>query len=364
MDTEKLLQILKEIGLDEQELNLSNQIESIRNAYAQNNDDGYRTAEEQLSNLVTQVKDKSRAYSFSRTEVLILEHLNGSKYWGAGLIDSLQNMTSGKNFEVVSKMDDYRKLRTDFIQKAKNIELSLVEIGLSGYKTNLYEVALILPESEGSTKSISKKIRDFEIIISSIQELTSNERREVIINRVSSGSPLEFFTLQPFDVAMAITGLLSNIVVVWDKISALQKKSEETNADNLFTVGTKEVIVRAINGQVSDIKNEITEKLPSELIKLAHKDIPEQRKNEIKNQLSIKINAMFHWFQLGVEIDVIPVRPEVSVTEIDSEETKQHSALLMEVKQINQSLQKIYELPLEQKKLPLKLVEDLSEDDR
>jgi hypothetical protein len=209
-------------------------------------------------------------------------------------------------------------------------------------------------------------------LIAAVQELVLGKKEEIRITRLNNGS-LDFFVSQPFTVAIAITTLLSNLIVIWDKIANLNKKITETDGHDNLSEEAKTGIKEIIKKEIESAKKDIIDKIPEKILKHAKKDLDENRKNELVNQIRIKLKAAFKWFEIGVEVDIIPVRventPKVSVPEdLESEEKEIYTKEARELfKKTNYSIQEFYKLPLEIRKLPFMLEsgeEDESEENK
>lgn len=190
-------------------------------------------------------------------------------------------------------------------------------------------------------------------MIKTVQELVGSEERKVKIDRVSNGT-LEFFTSQPVAVVVVVTTILANISQIWDKIATLRKKKTDTDSDPVISDSAKDEIKKIIDKDINAIKKEIEEKLPQAIVdKYANKDLKEERKNEIRNHIRAKAKLIFSWFEIGIEVDIVPVRVlnETSTPE-QKEEIKN---VISEIRTTNHLLQQVYNLPLEIKRLPFKL---------
>ena len=74
------------------------------------------------------------------------------------------------------------------------------------------------------------------------------------------------------------------------------------------------------------------------------------RKNEIRNQISISIGTIFAWIEIGIEMDITPVRVDSPDGVLDQEVGQ-----IATIQETNAKLQEIYKLPKELKQLPFKL---------
>ncbi len=368
MDTERLLRILTDLESDENLLAISDKVGKIRADLAQNNQEGYQLAIEDLNAFKKEAEEKSIIYNFSRTENIILQTINGAEYFGQGLTYSLENINLTRGFEVLKKIDDFIAERNQFLAKIKKIKSDLLELGIKEYKPDQYEIGIVLPNDVGTANNVHKIIKDFELLIVAIQELVLDRKEEVKITRLNNNS-LDFFFSQQFAVAVALTTLLANLIVIWDKIAGLNKQILETDGHSSFSEESKTRIKEIIKKEITAAKQEIFEKIPEKVLQHVKKEVDAGRKNELVNQIRIKLKAAFKWFELGVEVDIIPVRIEnqVKVSTPEDLEAGQKEEYKKEINQLfkktNHSIQEFYKLPLDIRKLPFQLESGEEEDE-
>lgn len=354
MDTEKLLRILKDLQQEEQSLGIDSKVDAMRNSIGQNNPEGFEAAQTQLAELIEQVKTTSIIYKFSQTEFLLLSHIKGETYFGRGLITQLNKIFAARSFEIIGKIDEYRSQRNDFIQRAQKLTTSLIEMGFEEYRPDSYEVGFVLPGEQANIGVVLDRVRDLELLLSAISEGVYGKNHNIKITRVSNGS-LEFFSLQPFDVALLLSSLLLNITQIWDKIAKFRKKMEETDKDDDLSPEAKSDINKALKKETEKIKEEILKDLPANFLKQLDKG----RANEIRNQIRISVKAIFAWFEAGIEIDITPIRVNNTENAANAEEGEKVNS----IREAGIKLRKIYKLPIELRKLPFSLPEPKVEDE-
>ncbi len=346
MDSDKLLRILKDAQQDEQSLTVDSKIEGIRSSIAQNTSEAFKTAEEQLKDLVSQTAEKSIIYNYSPSEELILQNVKGAHFFGKGLIEKLQQIFNERPYEMIGKIDEYRSQRNDFIQKSQKLTSSLTDMGFSDYRPDSYEVGIILPDTQSDFDTLIKRLREFNLLLSAVYEASDGNHRNVKITRLSNGS-LEFFSLQNAGTAVLLTTLLLNITTVWEKISRFRRKAEDNEKDKDLSPEAKQDMKAILQKETENIKKQIVDELPNEFLK----NLKKERSNEIKNSIGISINAIFHWIQVGIKIDITPIRLNA---ENASPESKKQGSF---VRDTNAKIQEIYKLPEELRKLPFNLPE-------
>ncbi len=356
MDVEKLLRIIIDLLAEEQKFSTVSYLDQIRNNIAQNNAGGHQEARSQFEKLKEEMEEKSVTMSFSGTENKILDAIKATNFFGKGLLVKVDSIINGSTFDALQQIDQFKQERLEFINKLERSRNSLIEINVSDYRPDQYEVGIIIPKDLDTTTLISKNLKDFTQLVNAIQELAGVTSREVHITRISNGS-LEFFTSQPVEVVLVITTILANVSQIWDKINSLKKRQEEINDDQNLSAKSKKDIKKIIEDDIKAIKTEIEEGLPEKIISTVQSTLDVGRKNEIRNQIKAKIKVVFAWFEVGVEIDVVPIRLEQSgdTNEVPDQIKTQQVELLKNIKDVNYKLSEIYKLPTDVKKLPFKL---------
>lgn len=355
MDAQKLFRILKDLQKDEQTLTIGTRIDEIRNNIAQNNQGAFDLAQTQLNDTITQIREGSISYNFSRTEIMLLKQVGGESYFGKGLIAQLETIFAARSFEIVGKVNEYDNQRKDFMTKAQRLAAGFGDMGIEEYRPSLYEVGLVIPEDEADLDKLARRIKDLKLLLSGLVEIAGEDQRGVKITRLSSGS-LELFSLQPAEVAVLLSTLLLNVSAIWDKIAQFRKKIDETEKSELLSSDSKKSIKEIWENEAKKIKNEILEELPERCLKKFKKQ-DQGRKNEIRNQISISIQTIFAWLEIGIEVDITPVR----VDNPDGVPDQEVGQIAM-IQETNAKLQEIYKLPKELKQLPFKLPKLLESD--
>jgi hypothetical protein len=284
-----------------------------------------------------------------------LKQLGGYEYFGAGLINRLNAISKSPSYEMLVKVDEYKNQRAEFLRKLDLLSESFTNIGIKDYRPDSYEIGIVLPSEQDSAENVSKKIREFELLIKDVQELVGSEEKTVKITRVSNGS-LEFFTSQPVEVVVVLTTILANVSQIWDKVSSLKKKQKEDGDSKILSDKAKGEMKKILDAEIASVKKEIEDELPEKILTTAHKTLEKGRKNEIRNSISMRVKVIFKWLEIGVELDIVPTRmtsPEQAANDGTSQ-----AEILSTVKETNRALRKIYALPPEVKRLPFKLKED------
>lgn len=349
MDSEKLLRILKDLEQDEKSLAIDGKIEAIRTDLAQNTPEAFAAAESKLSELLTEIRESSITYKYSQSEQLLLQHIKGSRFFGRGLVLHLEKIFNSRSFELVGKVDELRSQRSEFIQKAQRLAAGFTDIGIEEYRPNSYEVGLILPEDQSDVESMLKRVRDLNLLLSALAEAVSGKHQPIKISRVSNGT-IELFSLQPVEVAVLLSTLLVNVILIWDKVAKFRKKIENVDKDEELSAEGKSSMKKILQKETEKLKEEVLKDLPEKFLKSLEKG----RANEVRNKIEISVRAIFAWFEVGVEIDITPIRVvEESNTPPDPKTTEQAAT----IQSTTMRLQKIYQLPQELRKLPFELPE-------
>jgi hypothetical protein len=262
----------------------------------------------------------------------------------------LEDIFNARSYEIVARIDEYKRLRTENVNRINKLVVALDDIGIEEYRPEKYEVGILLPDAEGDLDTLSKRIDQIRKLLSTVIEISGTEDKDLKITRVNNGS-FELFSLQPVEVAELLTNILLNVSKIWDKVTQYRKKQEEIQSDEHLSSEVKKDIDTAIQKGVAKLKNEILEELPDTILKKAKK-IDEGRKNEVRIAIKGSLKTLFGWFEAGIEIDITPVR------HTDEDATEKTLKQIENVKVVNAKLRDIYMLPKELKQLPFPLPND------
>lgn len=353
MDTEKLVRVVADILKDEDAISIAKVIEDIKTSSTQNNTEGFNAANSQLNELSKLLTEKSISFTFSRTEQEILERLQGDRFFGQGLINRLGEILRLPSYNVLTVIDQFKTERDEFIARARKLSSSFAEMEIPAWRPGEFEIGIVLPSEQGDATDVSKKIHEFELLIKSVQELTGSATKQVQITRVSNGS-LEFFTSQPMEVVDVVSTILVNMTLIWDRVTSLRNKQTSVQDDSYISAESKKKIKKALEEDVLLVKKDIEDTLPDQIMEKASPTLDQGRKNEIRNNIRAKLKVVIAWFELGIEVDIVPVRLESTNT--DPEQVVRQTEVLTAINTTNQLLKKVvYALPPESRKLPFRI---------
>lgn len=348
MDTEKLLRILIDLQSDEDSLSIEAQLSGIKQTLASNTSDGYNAARTQLRELTDRIQESSISYNFSRTENHILEHLNGEKYFGLGLVTSLRQIFATGGFDTQARFDKFISSRADFLRAVQRLSTAFGDMGIDDYRPEQGEIGVVLPHEEGDLETFTKRIKELKLLLSGLAQAAGQPPTEVKITRMSNGT-LEIFSLQTAEVICLFSTLLVNVSLIWDKIAQFKSKIDETEKSDILSKDAKRDINQVLEKEAERIKEEILNELPERMLKEL-KSASDGQRNVIANHIRVCINIAFGWLEAGVEVDITPTR-------LSSPDpmTKKEAAGVSIANEANSKLRHIYSQPIGSRKLPFKL---------
>jgi len=215
MDGSKLLRILIDLQSDDATLGVIIVLNEIRTKITQatTQPQSFQNAEEQIKLLISNIQNTSIVYTFSTSEALILKKLNGDQYFGKGLISRMSEISNSRTYQMLAKIDDLANARNAFLQRSANLGGTLEAMGITPYRPDTFEVGLILPDDQNDYDIVLERLKYFDMLLSAFAEVFGAEYEKVKITRLSNGT-LEFFSLQPAEVAEHLTTLLLNIAQI------------------------------------------------------------------------------------------------------------------------------------------------------
>lgn len=349
MDTEKLLRVLNDARNDEKGLGISAKIDEVRNLLAQNNPTGFGSAHEKLTALIL-LAEGSAVFDFRPTESSLLETVGGAAYFGQGLVGKLREVAETRSFEQMGKLDEYRAARTAFVSKMDKLVTSLNELGVKEYRPEEWEVGITLPDEAADADKLVSVLTDLRKLFVVLAEASGETTAPIKITRAGNGT-IELFSLQSVGVAVLFTTLLNNVGDIWEKIGKLKNEKEEVSKKNHFDKDTKDGVHKLIDEQIKKLRDEITNEMPDRIMKAAKVKLKDDRSNEVRNQIRASLKVVLAWLQVGIELEVTPVRVQETKTAEGAPDAKEVE-LLATASKTNFKLREIYKLPPAVRALP------------
>lgn len=351
MDLQKTLRVINDILADEKDFKIAETLKNIQQYINQNTSDAFSNANEAFNNFL-EINKNTRVHIHSRSQELILISFNAQIFFGKGLSQKLMSIFSKKSFEVAPEIQDLIQKRNTFIQHITQLKNQLDILEIEEYRPDKYEVGIILPSAISTTENLQKYLKDFETFMKTAQEIALGKVEDVSITRTSTGC-IELFSLQSLEVANIVFTTLLAVDSIFEKIAKYKNRIKEIEEDD-FKPQTKKDLKGTIQKEIQSLKEDILEELPKKIVEeQCSKKIDAARKNELKNKVRIVLKAIFGWFELGIEIDVTPVR---AITENEETQTpKATSTIQNNIMAFNNRHTAIYNLPDENRKLPFRL---------
>ena len=105
---------------------------------------------------------------------------------------------------------------------------------------------------------------------------------------------------------MLLSTLFLNISLIWEKINELRRNIKKPGEDKNLSQDAKKKLKQIFEEEINKVKEEILKELPDKILEKSK--LEKGRRYEIRNQINISLKAIFGWFEMGVELDITPVR--------------------------------------------------------
>lgn len=349
MDTEKLLRVLNDVRSDEKGLGITAKLDEIRNLLSQNNPNSFGGARGKLNELLSLV-EKSVAFDFRPTESSLLGAVGGSPYFGQGLAEKLKEVMGAQSFEQMGRVDEYRSARNSFNTKIERLIANLNELGIEEYRPGEWEVGITLPEDAVDADRLTDVLGKLRHLFSALATASGETPAPIKITRASNGT-IELFSLQSVEVAVLFTTLLCNASEIWEKIGRLKGDKKAVDDAKHYDKETKDGMHVLLDNQIKKLRNEITDEIPEKVMKAAKvKKFDNGIDKEIRNQIRASLKVILGWLQVGIELEVTPIRVKDAAAEKPTD--KKEAEMLATAAKTNLTLREIYKLPLEVRALP------------
>jgi hypothetical protein len=335
MDANKLLEILLLIEADEKDFTFGDKIQEIRGLIAQNNDAAGQQASEKLEILLGDIQ-KSRAANFAVTEDELLKQLKALEFFGLGLFDQLQRVSSARGFEVSAKFNAFQSGRAEKLKKLMHLKNALVDIGITAYKQEQPEIALTIPEDLLEIDSVAKYLEKFGDFLNAVQEALPGEaadHKPIKIVRLNKGSGQFFLGVDPL-VAQAVLGILSDLATVYLAARELRKpdkKNEKLSEEEQL--------------QVEKVYDDILRQRLEKFIDTTPERVAAGAGAEQKQRIKTYLKFLVKWLPLGINVEVVFTKSIEPMTTEQAQDAGQRQLQTSRTRDI-------YRLPREQLKLP------------
>lgn len=318
MDTSKLLNVLKDVSVEEENLKINIKLDELFNFIKQNNAGQSDIKKSEIYELL----ENSILNEYTKSNLSIIKKIKGGDYLGLGAKNFLENIFSSENFKLVPRFEEYRKNRSNFIQNVKNLIKGLEDFEFEPhYQEELYEIGLILPNDYKELDKLYKALNDWDKFLKIVSEILGEESKNEI-TLVNSGS-WEFFVLKTAIVAKTLDIIFNKIADLYLKIQKIQKNSEELKFLKNKTIESELIAEekKIYNSFVEDVLNETLKKYKGE----------DGRKNELKNGLKSDLKKILKLTNYGASVEIIIpelIEPEdLEENEEDKEKIKEHTKI-------------------------------------
>jgi len=311
MDASRLLVVVTDIeseysdGFLESLKNLIQHYTAARDAPSKDNSPAIQEA---LNDLIV-LANASPFVRYPPSKAAVLDAIGGSGSVGPGFQQRLTAILSVAGQTTAGIVAGLTQLQADldaFLKACTQTRAGLESLGVTPHAipSGEFEVGVLIPEPLVDRKlgALAKELELWNKIVRAFKEVAGDSEREVIVAKLASGS---YEVYLPLGILAA--GLLSRTidkVLEWYlKILEIRKRRLE-----LQELGAPVAEVNAVKKHERELLYKEIRTLAGELVKDAHPEVDDNRKNELENQLMIHIRQIARFVDKGgtVEVDSTP----------------------------------------------------------
>lgn len=318
MHTEKLLSVLKDLQIDEEEKEIQSLLTQLNEAVSSNNAELIASRKTEVIDALTE----TRSFNFIPSEVSILKKIDGELFYG---VLATHEFISYFNFDLYllkENLEAYRVKRKEFVTRVNQLVTSLEGSNFKPhYQDDLYEIGIILPDKYKQLSDVSGAISKWNKFLNTLSDVIGEEKKNEI-SLVSQGS-IEFYILATLPLAKAINLILDQIVEMHKKVIFIKEEQEK------LKILKNETILSELEVEKKSIHNKFVDEVTTEVLKhIKFKD--EGERNQSTASLKGQMNIIFKLHQDGVTLEIKAPEYTSEVDETLSE--KEKKAIEAEVK--------------------------------
>lgn len=293
---------IKSVGL----VKLTNQLVSNLERVVNNPNDPNQ--QQSLSNQLDQLYNVLADFptdKFSPAWRQTLDELGGSDIFGERLKDRLKLIFERNQITPAMALKDIQQIHKE-LQEFNNAVENVINgfqhfgIGAEELEPGECEIGVLVPRKavHNNIQEFSKELNDLNLILGTFSEIASGKRDTFKIKTLSSSDLTIFLAAIP-PVAMCIAHAVEKIVTSYKTLLEIKKLRAE-----LKQLGLKEDNLKGISQHANSfIKDEI-DKLTNEIFEEYYVGIDGDRKNELRNAVTISLNMIANRIDNGFNIEI------------------------------------------------------------
>lgn len=308
MNVFKLLNVLKDISIEDKAFNTKEKLDQLHSFITQNNIE----ESDKKKNEIYSFLENSVTNNYTESNLEIIRILKGENFLGKSSKNYIENIFSSENYKLLSRLAEYSKDRENFINKVNALIAGLENFGFEPHFSNKeYEIGLLLPEEFNNLEKSYKALETWDKFLKVISEIAGEERSNEI--SILSNGTLEFFILKTGIIASALDLILNKLADLYLKLQKIQKNKKELKfLDN-------KNIEKELQNAEKEIYNKFLEDVLNKVLLIYKGEAG--RGNELKIELENNLKKVLRLTEAGAKIEIIT--PEIEEPEQpDSEEAK------------------------------------------
>ena len=308
MNAERLHAIVRALRAEVESTSYPNHLEELFDGLQTLSDaPGQAEAQQRVSSArqaLNDVLQSAPSNDFSPVWRQTLDEMGISDVVGDALLEQIEAVLAVNDITpttAASEMEEIRNRVTAMVSALNEAEaaFNFLEIGSEDLAPGEFEIGIMIPRRAvgNGLRSLGEEFVDLKQIIDAFSELAGENRPEVEVRSISSSEFQVFLHSAPMVAALVAT-TLERLMKAYESYLTIRKLHRE-----LAESGVPEDKLEPVSGFVSGSMEEKIREIVEEAIEESDVD-DEGRLNELRKDLTVRVNALAERIDNGFDVDV------------------------------------------------------------
>ena len=315
MNAERLNAICLELQKEMDDLNLEKHLEkvvsSLSNVVNQPQQSNLQNVLTNSLNVLYDALSDSPSDSFSPVYRQTLEEIDGANLLGENIAERVRKILERNQITPASALEEIREILEAFKQFKSAID-NIVEgfqslhVGSEELEPGECELGILVPRHavKSNLNLFGKELQELNFIFGTFSEVASGQRENYQIKSISSTNLAVFLALVP-SVAACIAYAAEKIINLYKTLLEIRIYKAKLKA-----IGLNETAMKGITNHANSFMDKGIKKISVEVINNFFVGNDQDRKNELKNGVTIALNKIANrideGFNLEIRIEPLP----------------------------------------------------------
>jgi HPt (histidine-containing phosphotransfer) domain-containing protein len=259
MDTGKIIKVIDDIQLDENQFAVQTTLTNLLSYYQQN----VLASVNESKHEVWEASVKSRISRYTATDFKVLEKLEGETLFGPGTYERLNDILAKQPHEVPGLLQEFITERSSKITSLNQLRTSLEDLGFESRALtgDDYEIGFSLPDSYTDVNKTEDTLKDMREFLNALSN-GIGEQQPLKIKYVSNGS-LELFLEVSKELANNFGIVLDYALKIYALIKAFEDIKKSLKVISKDRRGpTEKTLKEELKDQTDELIDELIKELP------------------------------------------------------------------------------------------------------